>query len=144
MADLWDRLRGRVRKTGTCWIWQGSNDGRYGFTYVETINGKEKKTSAHRAVYQALVGEIPEGLVIDHLCGNKMCVNPEHLEPVTQQENLMRSESNVARINSLKTHCINGHEFTPENTYRRKDRPRATRECRECRTNATRRFAWRT
>lgn len=69
-----------------CWDWNAAKDGRgYG---VFKFNGKIRK--AHRVSYEMHVMEIPEGLVVDHLCGNKSCVNPEHLEPVTQHENVLR------------------------------------------------------
>lgn len=63
-----------------------------------------------------MVGPIPEGLDLDHLCRVRQCVNPDHLEPVTARENLMRSPLTQASINSAKTHCKRGHEFTPDNT----------------------------
>lgn len=95
-----------------CWPWLGriaSNGyGQY-----------RRHDLAHRAVYEALVGSIPEGLHIDHLCRNRWCVRPDHLEPVTQAENNRRSragEVNGARQRAL-THCKRNHEFTPENTY---------------------------
>jgi len=90
-----------------CWNWKGYiNKSGYGtFRFI-------KKFLAHRFSYLYFVGEIPKGKTIDHLCYNRKCVNPEHLEPKTLQENI-----DVA-INhpSNKTHCINGHEFNSENT----------------------------
>lgn len=83
----------------------------------------------HRIAYELAVGPIPVGLVIDHLCRNHSCINPEHLEPVTNVENVMRGESAWAR-NARKTHCKRGHEFTDENTIRRN----GTRSCRQCRS----------
>ncbi len=78
---------------------------------------------AHRVAYELAIGPVPDGLVVDHLCFNRACVRPGHLEPVTQQENVMRA----------RTHCRKGHEFTPENTY---VRPGGTggiqRICRTC------------
>lgn len=83
---------------------------------------------AHRLVYELLVGKIPQGYTIDHLCRNKACVNPQHLEAVTQRVNVMRSDAPTS-INAQKTHCSNGHEFTIENTYRRKDGRRICKAC---------------
>ena len=94
-----------VVKTETCWIWQGKKD--YGYGRVG-MNGTHHR--AHRLIYEALKGPIPEGLQLDHLCRNRSCVNPNHLEPVTGAQNCRRG------IGS-KTHCKHGHEFTEENTY---------------------------
>ena len=99
-----------------CWEWVGSTSesrGRrhYGILWV---GGKNKK--AHRVVYEELVGPIPEGLTLDHLCKNTICVNPSHLGPVTIAENILRGVGPPAQ-NSRKTHCIHGHEFNEENTY---------------------------
>ena len=78
--------------------------------------------------YIYAVGEIPDGLSIDHLCRNRRCCNPAHLEAVTNRENLLRGPTTQASRNAVKTHCINGHEFTEANTYYRKD----GRTCRTC------------
>ncbi len=102
----------RVEKTETCWNWVGPiNKGKYG-----TIQENGKTYLVHRIAYQQLVGEVPTGLVLDHLCRNTKCVNPQHLEPVTQSENVRRGFG-VGALNSKKTHCWRGHPFTPENTY---------------------------
>ncbi|KAB2977369.1 HNH endonuclease [Streptomyces sp. SS1-1] len=83
---------------------------------------------AHRVAYQEIVGPIPEGLQLDHLCRVRHCVNPAHLEPVTSRENTLRGENLVA-INAAKTHCKRGHLFDAANTYRWRN----SRICRECR-----------
>jgi hypothetical protein len=99
-----------VPETG-CWVvdlWKGARYGRVVY--------KGRKWLAHRAFYDLLVGPIPEGLTLDHLCRNTPCVNPEHLEPVTQRENNLRADDSPTTQNARKTHCKRGHEFTPENT----------------------------
>ena len=112
----------KAKKIGDCLVWQGS---KYQNGY-----GKLNKTMAHRIAYSLVKGEIPTSMCLDHLCKNRSCVNPDHLEIVTLVENVMRGESQHAK-NARKTHCKHGHEFTKENTYRRADR--VTRECRICR-----------
>lgn len=86
---------------------------------------------AHRVAYELLVGEIPKGFQIDHLCRNRACMNPNHLEAVTQQVNLRRGNG-ASAINARKTHCKWGHEYTEENTYRRPDGK--GKMCRTCRS----------
>jgi hypothetical protein len=88
----------------------------------------------HRVVYEALVKPIPVGLVLDHLCRVRHCVNPAHLEPVTQRENVLRGETAPA-ANKAKTHCVRGHPFSGQNLILRKS---GVRECRTC-ANARRR-----
>jgi len=108
-----------------CWLWTGCKArGGYG----QIFNG-ERMVTAHRVVYEDRVGPIPEGLTLDHLCRVTSCVNPKHLEPVTSWENNRRGTSPSA-LNLQKTHCVNGHEFTVENTYHRiKDSARICRAC---------------
>jgi hypothetical protein len=108
-----------------CWIGDIYRD-RRGYA-VLTHRGWPHRV--HRLTYEALVGEIPEGLVIDHLCRVRECVNPDHLEVVPSRVNTLRGDGPTAR-NARKTHCVRGHEFTPENT---RPRPEGGRRCRECR-----------
>jgi len=101
-----------------CWRWGGFVDsGGYGRTYW-----KGESWAAHRVAYELERGMIPAGLFLDHLCRNRACVNPDHLEPVSHQENMRRG------ARAQQTHCKNGHPFDEENTYRSK----RSRHCRIC------------
>lgn len=106
---FWDKVA--IIPFHECWEWVGAvGSGGYGHMRVE---GKTPK--AHRISYELNVGPIPEGLVLDHLCRNTLCVRPEHLEPVTQRVNVLRG-GGVAAVAARKTHCLRGHEYTVENT----------------------------
>lgn len=105
---LEERFWAKVDKTDACWLWTAAKDPR-GYGYFK-VGGKLLR--AHRVAYEFLVGPIPCGLTIDHLCCVKSCVRPDHLEPVTGAENQRRAAV-------LRTHCKHGHEFTPENTHLR-------------------------
>lgn len=131
-TDARPRLRGRelfwskVNKTEGCWIWTGYRQPEgYG-----RVDAKTKLTSsgtrlAHRIAYELLVGPIPDGLHLDHLCRIPACVNPDHLEPVTSAENTRRGLHG-----ELRTECKRGHELTPENTrIRASDNSRKCRQC---------------
>lgn len=109
-----------------CREWGASLDvGGYG---TLSINGRT--TKAHRASYEEFVGPIPNGLFLDHLCRNRKCIEPTHLEPVTIRENTLRSPVAAPAVNAKKTHCKRGHEFTAENTYVMADGGRSCRKCR--------------
>jgi hypothetical protein len=96
-----------------CWIWQASKmSNGYG---VFTDTGR-KTITAHRWSYTYFKGAIPDGLVIDHICRQPSCVNPAHLQAISQSENIKRSL--FARNRGVRTHCSNGHEYTPKNTRR--------------------------
>ena len=113
-----------VEKTDGCWQWKASFDSSgYGLL---SVSGKSAK--AHRFAYELLVGPIPHGLVIDHLCRNRACVNPAHMEPVTNYENLRRGAGHDVS-QGRRNQCINGHDFTEENTY---INPKGAKVCRAC------------
>ena len=117
---------------GPCWQWTASLNS-YG--YGQFHERRRVNTPAHIFARRLLVGPTPPGLVLDHLCGNRACCNPDHLEPVTQRENVLRGVGPTA-LNAQRTHCVNGHLFDEENTYVRGH----NRECRTCRREAARRY----
>lgn len=123
-----NRFMTKIDKQEDCWIWTAAaNNMGYGVVNMYPLGNK----LAHRAVYELLKGKIPEGLVLDHLCKTPRCVNPEHLEPVTQKENMYRGDSpRIKRF--FATHCVRGHEFTEENSYRQPSKPAHYRQCRKC------------
>ena len=112
-----------VNRKTECWEWTASLSCGYGQISINTIPRR-----AHRISYEIFVGEIPRHLVIDHLCRNKKCVNPKHLELVTMRENVMRGIGPTA-INKAKTVCLRGHLLSGDNLY---VRPNGNRECRTC------------
>lgn len=120
---------GPMWEDGTrCWLWLASKtQGGYG-TFGP--GGHGKVMPAHRWSYGYFIGTIPANCTIDHLCKRPSCVNPLHLEPVSLRENQRRSPTHWAGKAATQTHCAYGHEYTEENTYRRKDRN--TRDCRTC------------
>jgi hypothetical protein len=108
-----------------CWNWGGSRS-VYGYGVV-WHNGKG--VYAHRLSYLTFMGELSDRLVIDHLCRNRKCINPEHLEEVTDAENVARGiHKGVGRPRPKAEYCKRGHEFTKENTYVYRNR----QNCREC------------
>lgn len=113
-----------------CWIWNSGLDAHgYGQINCPTENGKRHPPlKAHRVIYELLKEPIPVGLEIDHLCRNRRCVNPDHMEPVTRAENVMRGEGLPAK-NARKTECHRGHLYTEENTYIRSNGWRVCRAC---------------
>jgi hypothetical protein len=122
---------------GPCWLWMGSHDPRgYGRWWPAPRNddgrpGRSLSKRAHRWAYEFQFGPT-DAQAVDHLCRNRGCVNPAHLEPVTTRENMKRHYA-------LQTHCKHGHEFTPENTYRAPSS--GVRLCRECKRISDRRRA---
>ncbi|WP_199572697.1 HNH endonuclease signature motif containing protein [Streptomyces murinus] len=117
-----ERFLACVQKTAACWLWTGRID-RHGYG---EFKAEGRKVRAHRWMYEHHSGApIPDGMVMDHLCRTRNCVNPAHLEVTTVRENTRRGRS----ANREKTHCINSHEYSPENTY---VSPRGGRICRTC------------
>jgi hypothetical protein len=116
---------------GPCWLWTASTyPTGYGHSILFRLG------YAHRVSYRLVKGPIPEGMTLDHLCRVPLCVNPDHLEAVTHRVNVLRSPIAQAAINARKTHCIHGHEFSPENTYRFGNGRHRT--CRACVLNRNR------
>lgn len=93
---------------------------------------------AHRFAYELLVGPIAQGMTLDHKCRTRLCVRPDHLEPVTNRENVLRGES-VAAQRARQTHCVHGHELTEANTIRLPSRPNQ-RLCRRCKYDRAARY----
>ena len=109
-----------------CWLWTGGvTPAGYG-----RVKWDHADVTVHRLTWEWKNGPIPDGLQLDHLCRNRRCVRPSHLEPVTCRENLRRGNGWAGR-NAQKTHCKYGHEFTDENIYYPPTRPNQ-RNCRAC------------
>lgn len=118
-----ERFWAKVEKTDTCWLWTGCLSGvGYGQIRIHT-----KCHLAHRYSFELHKHQIPAGLVLDHLCRNRRCVNPDHLEPVTRHENIRRGTAWTVKRN--RTCCPRGHEFTPENSAINQ---KGVRRCRTC------------
>lgn len=122
--DWLARLMRRSRVAGSCIIWTGpkTEDG-YGYFSKDSRNQK-----THKVAYEAQNGLIPKDLVIDHLCRNRACLNPAHMEPVTNRENILRGVSFSAK-NARKRACKNGHIFSGRNL---RFRPDGSRRCGSC------------
>jgi hypothetical protein len=140
MNNLPERIEKYIEKVpiSGCWIWTGGLKG-FGYGNV-SIDGKSKR--AHRVIYELLRETVPTDKVLDHLCRVRCCVNPDHLEVVTQKINVSRGDFSKRLLNSrnltkrhermrANTHCPNGHEYTPDNVYL----ARGKRECKTCRKN---------
>lgn len=126
-----------TRNDGGCWTWIGAKGGSGRYGMFAGTGGRARP--AHRWSYEYFVGPIPEGLELDHLCRNTLCVNPEHLEPVTHAENVRRGDA--GKPMSSRTHCKNGHPFDHANTHRAFTASgQPYRSCRACGRQATRDF----
>ena len=115
-VDIAEKFWPFVEQTETCWYWHGVV-GTRGYGVIQgQYQGQHRLFFVHRYSYMLHIGEIPETLTIDHLCRNKLCVNPLHLEAVTRWENVRRGDT-VTGKNVRKTHCMHGHPFDETNTY---------------------------
>ena len=127
------RFMSKVNKTDTCWLWTSAkNIGGYG---VFGLNGKN--ILSHRLSYELYIGKIPEGLQIDHLCRVRYCVNPDHLDPVTQAENIRRGLSGYHKMSGnherIKTSCPKGHLYSGKDS-------RGKRVCNVCRSESQKKY----
>ena len=114
-----------------CWLWTGGK-GANGYGQIgvgSVLDGSRRLAAVHRVAYEEMVGPIPDGLVLDHLCRTRSCVNPDHLEPVTFEENVRRGEAGRHGFNTSKTHCPAGHAYDAANTHIKRC---GRRECRAC------------
>jgi len=116
-----------------CWPWTRAKCNGYGMMWSKS---KGKSVRVHRFAYEEIVGVIPPGLTIDHVCRNRSCCNPEHLEPVSNKENTLRGEG-VTAINARKTHCIHGHSLDEDNVF---ITSKNYRYCRTCGRDAMTRY----
>ena len=144
MSDNEKRFREKyeINETSGCWLWLAARNyssprGKprrtqwpYGSFSKRMSDGTLMQVTAHRFSYEQNVGPIPEGLELDHLCRNTLCVNPLHLEAVTHRTNIRRGYA----LKPLITVCKNGHEYIESNTYwKKRSGGTTTRECRQCR-----------
>ena len=130
-----ERFWAKVDQSGECWTWTAGKDSKgYGSFWIAPT-----MRCAHRVSYEITRGPIPDGLEIDHLCRNRACVRPSHLEAVTHHVNVRRSPLTAGSVNAVKTHCPHGHEYTKANTS---FGGRGGRVCKECKRTQGRRAYW--
>ena len=132
-----DKFWAQVDRSDTngCWIWNGSTTNA---GYGRFHHDNRRSMGAHVFSYMLANGPVPDGKVIDHLCRTPLCVNPGHMEPVTERENILRGTSPSA-INARATHCKRGHAFSGDNLILRSDGKHTSRVCRTCMNDKSRR-----
>ena len=118
-----------VNKTPGCWLWTGKPNDHKGYGRIKIGS---RYIYAHRYSYELVNGEVPQGLELDHLCGVRNCINPEHLEAVTHKVNMERSK------HATRTHCRHGHSYSGDNLY---INPAGSRACRACHKKRAREWA---
>lgn len=136
-TDPPESLRDRcvVDEATGCWTWTSTIRHRGRIHQYGCLSVDGRQVTAHRHSYELAHGPVPEGLVLDHLCRNTLCINPAHLEPVTTRENTIeRGVGNPAAENAAKDECAHGHPFTEPNTYITPDGRRQCRACNVART----------
>lgn len=136
--NFWSKVS---KRDDGCWEWIGRRVYGPGSDSYGRIKIRGGLFVAHRVSYELNIGPIPDGLQLDHLCRHRWCVNPDHLEPVTQYENMRRGTLFERAGSTLRdrTHCKNGHEFTDENTRWTTQGLNQYRKCRACDREAHRR-----
>lgn len=135
MARYWSKVA--LDGPGQCWEWHGGMSGRgYGVTHF-----RGRTLAAHRIAYVAQGRTISDGMVIDHICRNRLCVNPTHLRETTQAINSVENSLSIPAFNKVKTHCPQGHLYSLENTrMQRKSSSSSSRNCRTCHLVHSRRY----
>ena len=125
--SLVERLLSKINKTDGCWEWTAARSSN-GYGLLDDDDGKTRR--AHRLMFELFIGPIGAGLELDHLCRNRLCVRPDHLEPVTHKENMRRA----APFRPIKTHCPNNHVYDEVNTCYVTTLRGTERRCRICKS----------
>lgn len=131
-SDFWhlhNYLNKNIKRTETCWLWIGTLNQGYGRACF-----KDKMYNAHRFVLELANIDIPKGMVVDHICRVRNCVNPDHLRVVTVTKNTLENSEGVSALNAKKTKCKRGHQFSATNTQiRMHSNGKTSRNCIKCR-----------
>lgn len=138
LAGAIDRFFAKVEFSQECWLWRASINPVSGYGNFQ-LGGKGGPSGAHHVAHVLLIGPVPEGLVLDHLCRVRPCVNPWHVQPVTQRENVRRGASSALNKQRarLQVACLRGHPLSGENL---RITGAGTRECKACRREASRKW----